>query len=203
MNSNDILNRIAVAKPCPADWAGMSGNEQVRFCGQCQKHVYNISEVPADEAVSLIQESEGDLCIRLYRRDDGTVLNGNCPVGVRQVWSRWKRLVGVAATAGVVALAAKLAPSLQAGVPRAQVAAPAAPAGPGPVMIALQDLSATIKDWLGITPEPTFCGSEMGEMIDMGGACMPEDWIDVGPVGVVEPGGIPPAPPSAIRRSDS
>lgn len=181
----------------------MSGNDQVRFCGQCQKHVYNISEISADDAVSLIQESEGQLCIRLFRRDDGTVLNGNCPVGVRQVWSRWKRFVGVAATAGVVALAAKLAPSLQAGVPQTRVAAPAGPGEPGPVMFALQDFTGTIKDWLEITPEPNYCGSAMGEMIDMGDVCLPGDWPVTGPNGVVETGAIPPAPPAAIRRSDS
>ena len=200
MTPEQLLQQITIARPCPADWAGMSGNDQVRFCGQCQKHVYNIAEIPPAEAVSLIQESEGDLCVRLYQRRDGTVLNGDCPVGVRQVWSRWKRLVGVATAAGIMALAAKVAPSLEAGVPRVHAAAPVVPAGPGPVMLALHDFMATLKDWLGITPESP---PPMGAMTPMGQVCLPAGGLTSGSDGFVDEEAGPPAPPAAVRSSDS
>src|SRR6516162_8887116 len=35
--------RLRVASPCPADWNAMQGDDRVRFCGQCEKNVYNLS----------------------------------------------------------------------------------------------------------------------------------------------------------------
>lgn len=193
MTSDTILNQISVARPCPADWEDMTGDDRVRFCGQCEKHVYNIAGIPAAEAVSLIQQSEGELCIRLHRRQDGTVLNGDCPVGVRRVWSRWKRLVGVVTAAAVVALAAKLAPSLEAGMPGTSVAASAAPAPPSPVVHAFRDFVSTLKDWLGITPEPN-------SFPVMGDICVPANWPATGEGESVD---LPPPPPTAIRHTSS
>ena len=44
----------------------------------------------AEEAVQVIQEKEGHLCVRLYRRADGTMITADCPVGLR--WTIWKWL---------------------------------------------------------------------------------------------------------------
>lgn len=84
------LDDITIAAPCPASWDKMKGDEQVRHCGQCQQNVYNLSEMSAAEAVQLIQQKEGHLCIRLYRRTDGTMITSDCPVGLR--WTIWKWL---------------------------------------------------------------------------------------------------------------
>jgi hypothetical protein len=54
----DLLGRLRVARPCDADWNGMAGNERVRFCGECQKHVYNLSALTRVEAEALIVEKE-------------------------------------------------------------------------------------------------------------------------------------------------
>ena len=77
------LNQIQVASPCHADWAGMTGTEQVRFCLGCRKNVYNLSAMTSDEAQALFEEKEGRLCVRFYRRADGTMLTQDCPVGLR------------------------------------------------------------------------------------------------------------------------
>jgi len=37
----------------------MIGDERVRFCGECRKHVYNISAMTKREAETLLRESEG------------------------------------------------------------------------------------------------------------------------------------------------
>ncbi|NJM53994.1 MAG: hypothetical protein HC846_11765 [Blastocatellia bacterium] len=89
------LNNIKIASPCSADWNEMIGNDQKRFCGSCQKNVYNLSEMTKDEAENLLIDSEGRLCVRFYKRADGTILTQDCPVG----WAAFKRRVSKTAAA--------------------------------------------------------------------------------------------------------
>lgn len=85
MNPNFIpLEAIHIAKPCHADWGNMTGDERARFCGSCHKNVYDISQMTRAQAHDLIQEKEGHVCVRLYRRTDGTVITSDCPVGKRE-----------------------------------------------------------------------------------------------------------------------
>lgn len=79
------LQQIHVASPCPADWEQMDGDDRSRFCHQCQRHVYQLSAMTTEEAERLIVEKEGQLCVKFYRRADGTVLTADCPVGVARV----------------------------------------------------------------------------------------------------------------------
>jgi hypothetical protein len=53
----------------------------------------------AAEAENLILTREGRLCIRLYKRADGTVLTMDCPVGLRAYRKRVAKLTGAALTA--------------------------------------------------------------------------------------------------------
>lgn len=94
--SSDMLDRIQIATPCDAKWEDMLGDERVRFCGACAKHVYNIGRMQREEALGLIQENEGNVCIRLYRRKDGTVLVEDCPVGLAQKAARQAKRVLIA-----------------------------------------------------------------------------------------------------------
>src|SRR4051795_4360975 len=86
------LNDVRVAAPCPADWDSMYGNERVRFCEQCQLNVYNLSEMSRAEAEELIGRAEGRLCVRYYRRKDGSILTQNCPVGLRGLKRKLSRI---------------------------------------------------------------------------------------------------------------
>jgi hypothetical protein len=78
-----LLDDIRIASPCPARWEDMTGDEHARHCCSCDRTVYDLSSLTADEAVSLIHEKEGALCVRLYRRADGRVLTADCPEGLR------------------------------------------------------------------------------------------------------------------------
>jgi hypothetical protein len=89
---NSPLDDVKVAAPCPASWDEMRGDEQVRFCSQCSLNVYNLSGMSKREAESLIARTEGRLCVRFYRRTDGTVLTNNCPTGLRALKRRLSRL---------------------------------------------------------------------------------------------------------------
>lgn len=76
-----LLQRAEIASPCPAKWDEMEGDDRKRFCHQCSKHVYNFASMTDAEAERLLRENEGKVCGRIYRRDDGTILTADCPVG--------------------------------------------------------------------------------------------------------------------------
>jgi len=90
------LEQIRIARPCPANWEEMAGNNLMRHCSHCQLNVYNLSELTKAEAEHLISSTEGRLCAKFYRRPDGTILTQDCPVGLR-TFSR--RVSKIAATA--------------------------------------------------------------------------------------------------------
>lgn len=95
------LEKVRVAAPCPADWDKMAGDERVRYCGSCDLHVYNLSGMTRREAEALLARTEPRLCVRFYRRADGTILTRNCPVGLSAVRRRVARVAGSALSAVV------------------------------------------------------------------------------------------------------
>lgn len=104
-----LLSKVHVATPCDVPWDTMTGDDRKRFCSQCSKHVYNLSEMSAQEAETLLRSAEGrELCVQLYRRADGTVLTQDCPVGVRVEAERVYRYFYRAGAAVAVVLAAAL-----------------------------------------------------------------------------------------------
>ena len=93
------LDGVRIAAPCRADWEKMAGDERMRYCGECSLHVYNLSGMTKREAEALIANAEGCLCVRFYRRADGTVLTRNCPVGLRALKQRATRVAGATLSA--------------------------------------------------------------------------------------------------------
>ena len=93
------LERVKVAAPCPADWTKMVGDERVRYCDRCSLHVYNLSGMTRREAEALVTGAEGRLCVRFYRRPDGTILTRNCPVGLSALKRRAARVATATLTA--------------------------------------------------------------------------------------------------------
>jgi hypothetical protein len=92
-----ILPNMRVATPCRADWNAMTGDDRVRACGDCNKNVYNISEMTRDEAEALIVAKEGRLCVRYFQRSDGTILLKDCEIAVAQ--KRKRRIIAAGAAA--------------------------------------------------------------------------------------------------------
>jgi hypothetical protein len=74
------------------DWDRMSGDDRVRYCAGCGKHVYNLTAMSPDETACLISavHARGEKrCVRLYRRPDGTLFaSGHRPVrpGAARPW---------------------------------------------------------------------------------------------------------------------
>jgi hypothetical protein len=96
-NFTSPLNNLKVASPCSQDWDAMIGNDRKRFCGECKLNVYNLSGMTRGEAENLLHNSEGRLCVRFFKRADGTVLTEDCPVG----WQAVKRRISRTAAAFV------------------------------------------------------------------------------------------------------
>ncbi|MCA1622462.1 MAG: hypothetical protein LC768_06970 [Acidobacteria bacterium] len=89
------LENIKIASPCKANWEEMYGNERKRFCSDCKLNVYNLSGMTLREAENLILQSEGRLCVRFYKRADGSILTKDCLVG----WQAIKRNISKMTTA--------------------------------------------------------------------------------------------------------
>lgn len=126
-----MLDHLKIASPCSADWEQMEGDDRIRFCGECKKNVFNLSAMSRRDAEALIEEKNGDMCARLYRRADGTVLTEDCPVGFSMKVTHVRRRIGWA-VAGALSFASAFAQdsaSLSgrvmdvtgAGVPRAMI----------------------------------------------------------------------------------
>src|SRR5947208_16665518 len=94
------LDNIRIASPCSADWNEMYGNERMRHCGNCKLNVYNLPGMSREEAENLVNNAEGRLCVRFYRRPDGTIMTENCRVGWARVAAR-ARVFVTAAFSGV------------------------------------------------------------------------------------------------------
>ncbi|HEU4390680.1 MAG TPA: hypothetical protein VFV34_22945 [Blastocatellia bacterium] len=92
------LTQVRIAAPCTAEWKWMLGDDRVRFCGQCNLYVYNLTALARDEAELLIRRNEGRLCVRFYRRKDGTILTRNCPIGLAAARKKLRRFTRAAVT---------------------------------------------------------------------------------------------------------
>ncbi len=110
-----LLQEIRVASPCGERWDAMTGDDRMRFCGSCQQHVFDLSAMTTAEAEGFLRERTGEVCVRFYRRADGTVLTADCPTGVRR--RRRRRFAVAGAAVAVIS-------SLAGGVARALAGQP-------------------------------------------------------------------------------
>lgn len=69
------MNDFEFEFECDQDWDAMEGDGAVRFCGECKRHVYNVSELdtPTAERVA----ADPTECVRVAPRADGSVLQAN------------------------------------------------------------------------------------------------------------------------------
>jgi hypothetical protein len=98
---DELFHHLMVASPCDASWEDMEGDGLVRFCRHCHRNVYNLSGMVEREAAAWVRETEEQLCIRFYRRPDGTLLANDCPVGWRAVRTRLLQIGATVAASGV------------------------------------------------------------------------------------------------------
>ncbi len=97
--------KLKIASPCNADWNKMSGDEAIRFCGECNKNVYHLSYMSNEQVEQLLSRAEDTPCVRFYERKDGSVLLGDCPVGGKKARRRRTAVAVGAAMLSAVGLA--------------------------------------------------------------------------------------------------
>jgi uncharacterized protein len=78
MSKRSLVDSIEVKKPCSENWDAMTGNERVRFCSHCQLSVNNISALTRKQAMRLVRQSEGRICVRYVKNpiDNSPVFAG-------------------------------------------------------------------------------------------------------------------------------
>lgn len=110
------LHRIDIKSPCTASWAQMKGDERERHCDDCNKSVFNLSAMPeADAAALLANNTDGGLCVRFYRRPDGTVMTSDCSTSARAYAKRTlRKLPSIAGSALLAMSVAGCAGSVEA-----------------------------------------------------------------------------------------
>jgi hypothetical protein len=159
------LEHVRVAAPCPADWEKMVGDERTRYCDRCSLHVYNLSGMTRREAEALVTSAEGRLCVRFYRRADGTILTRNCPVGL----SALKRRAAHVATATLTAVLGFFAGlGLNVGIERTlspsimeESAVPAPPMPPVNPLDAVEEVEVSVGE---LVPQLVMGRPEVGEI---------------------------------------
>lgn len=93
MPDKDPLNSLFLSYPCPISWDTMDGNERERLCRQCDKKVFNISDMTESEANAFLSERNGnDLCVKFFMRSDGTIKTDNCPRYLRPARNTFRYL---------------------------------------------------------------------------------------------------------------
>ena len=60
----NLVDSISIESPCSENWDEMTGNEKTRFCSHCEFNVNDISQMTEDETWKLIDETNGNLCVR-------------------------------------------------------------------------------------------------------------------------------------------
>jgi hypothetical protein len=91
MKKNGFLDSIRVATPCSQDWSEMSGGDKVRFCEHCALEVNNLSALSRKEAMRLVRQSEGRICVRYVKNPET-----NAPVFAEKLYQITRR-AGIAA----------------------------------------------------------------------------------------------------------
>ena len=117
------LENLRIASPCPADWDQMDGDERVRFCHLCEKNVYDISALTQRQAKALLRENGANICARIYRGQDGTILTHDCPVGLAAIRRRFARIAGAAFTTLLSVSSSALAQEPRRGEPQSSLRA--------------------------------------------------------------------------------
>lgn len=158
-----LLRPMSIASPCTARWDDMTGDERSRHCADCGLRVHNISAMTDTEAEALLAHAaDGRLCVKFYRRADGTVLTQDCPVGLSAARARLRRAgARLAAALGLIvtgSVAANVASDpgrqrLRSFRPFSTLAAWLVPAPP-PIPPAVQPWSRAIMGKVICTPAP-------------------------------------------------
>lgn len=89
-----------IRQRCLANWDQMPGDDQRRFCGHCQKHVYNLSALTPAERAKFATPGYLHECVFYSRRANGEIANLSLLAKLRRWFpilrlACWSALLGV------------------------------------------------------------------------------------------------------------
>jgi hypothetical protein len=103
----DEIDGLEIATPCEVAWDSLAGDARVRHCGKCRQNVYNIEAMTRGDALRLVAAREGRVCLRIFRRPDGTVVTADCWSRLRAARARgFGAFLAILVVAGLAELAA-------------------------------------------------------------------------------------------------
>lgn len=71
-----FLDNVQMAFECPLAWDKLVGNDTTRHCGQCDKHVTNLSAMTRPQARKYLSENQdAPICIRVEVDDKGKAVH--------------------------------------------------------------------------------------------------------------------------------
>ena len=131
MPAKFFLKNLTVPAPCHADWDAMKGNDQVRFCEHCDLSVHNLSQMTPPQALRLVSQSNGRLCVRFEQDPRGRIVRTPVKQKLHHISRRASRIAAGAftATLSLTSAVAQSCPTANGNVPR--VSQPAARWGLG------------------------------------------------------------------------
>lgn len=94
---SDLLDNLYIGAPCSVSWDSMTGDERARACSMCSRKVYNLSDMTKSEANAFLEEHGVSQCVTFYRREDGTIMTDNCPVGLRKLRDQYRLITSMVA----------------------------------------------------------------------------------------------------------
>jgi hypothetical protein len=73
------LDQLKIVSPCSTDWDQMAGDEKKRFCSECNKFVYDFSQMTRRQVEAMVSIHQGRMCARITRLPDGSLLTLETP----------------------------------------------------------------------------------------------------------------------------
>lgn len=68
------LDQLKVVTPCSSSWEQMTGNRQKRFCSECNKNVFDFSQMTRNQVEAVVSAHKGQLCGRILRDASGSLV---------------------------------------------------------------------------------------------------------------------------------
>jgi len=68
------FDRLNVVSPCASSWGRMSGSADKRHCAECNKFVFDFSQMTRSQIEAVVTAKRGQLCARITRREDGSLV---------------------------------------------------------------------------------------------------------------------------------
>jgi hypothetical protein len=170
MKKKRYVEKIRVGDPCSQDWHQMTGNEEVRFCTHCAKSVNNLSAMTRRDAMRLVRQSNGRICIRYIQHPET-----NAPVFADQLIQISRRVPRVAAGVMSASLSLSAFAYAQGGASRVRTEPAPSPQAETPAAVVTvkttsdDDVRAEVEE----PDEPTPFGSLSGKVYDGAEAVVP------------------------------